>query len=125
MKYLVLFCCFFFLVCCGDDDGPRSCTDPTFQGRLAVQGICLNYVIQVVEGEIDPELIEAEWTHEFTGETYTRVFRLGNPCDFPENLKEGDTFDFVVIPEPLDPSCAVCEAYSPTPDKSLNIRVCR
>lgn len=125
MKYLLFFCCFFSLVCCGNDEESTACLNPTLRGRLAVQGICLNYVIQVVAGEIDPELVEAEWTHEFTGETFTRVFRLGNPCNFPENLQEADTFDFVLIPEPLEPSCAVCEAFSPTPEKYLNIRVCR
>lgn len=125
MKFLLLFFTVISLVCCGDDDGVPTCSGQKFQGRLAVQGICLNYVIEVVEGDMDPGLVEAEWTHEFTGETYSRAFRLGNPCDFPESLKEGDTFEFILIPEPRDPFCAVCQAYSPTPEKSLNILVCR
>ena len=56
---------------------------------------------------------------------YNNVFALGSVCDFPEGIEEGDTFQFSVKTQSLDQECAVCLAYSPTPDKSLQIEVCR
>lgn len=93
-----------------------------YTGRLEVAGICKNYTISVIEGEIDQKLVQAEWTDEATKKNYTNAFRLGNPCNFPESIKAGDTFRFIIDDSPQK-DCMVCMAYYPTPAKALSIKV--
>ncbi|MBM3415799.1 MAG: hypothetical protein FJY20_04970 [Bacteroidetes bacterium] len=97
-------------------------TGQKFKGRLEVAGICMNYTISVIEGNPGTDVIVANWTDEVTNKQYTNVFRLGNPCDFPSSLKQGDEFYFV-IDTSKGKECAVCMAYYPTPSKSLPIKV--
>ena len=102
-----------------------ECESETLTGKLVLKGICMNYVIEVIEGNIDPNLIEKEWINELTNVAYNNVFALGSVCSFPEGIEEGDTFQFSVQTNDADQTCAVCEAYSPTPDKSLQINICQ
>ena len=60
---------------------------------------------------------------EFLVKEYKNVFTLGSVCDFPSHIMEGDIFNFSVL-ENYNQQCAVCLAYTPTPEKSLNIRLC-
>ena len=92
------------------------------KGKLAIKGICMNYVIEVLSNNVDQSLIEKSWTNEFTEISYENVFGLGSICDFPENIGEGDEFNFSIIEE-NDQICANCKAYSPTPKKKLFIKV--
>lgn len=92
------------------------------KGRLEIKGICMNYVIKVLDGGIDPALIESSWQDPSTGITHYNVFALGSPCSFPENIKEGDEFYFRVVTEDRN-GCAVCQAYRPVPSKNLKIEV--
>ncbi|MDN3642005.1 DUF6174 domain-containing protein [Lutimonas halocynthiae] len=101
-----------------------ECESKSFTGKLVLKGICMNYVIEVLDGDMDQNLIENEWTNELTNVSYDNVFALGSYCSFPENIKEGDTFQFSIETNDINQTCAVCEAYSPTPNKSLKIKVC-
>ncbi len=101
-----------------------ECNSEMLTGKLVLKGICMNYVIEVLDGDIDTDLIESEWTNEMTNAVYKNVFALGSVCNFPENIEEGDTFQFSIETNGTDQTCAVCEAYSPTPEKSLRIKVC-
>ena len=92
------------------------------KGKLEVKGICMNYVISVKDGVIDPTMTEANWKDPETGITYTNAFALGSPCDFPDSIKEGDEFYFKVVSK-SDDNCAVCLAYRPTPQMHLKIKV--
>ena len=92
------------------------------KGKLIIKGICMNYVIEVLSDNIDQNLIEKSWTNEFTEISYENVFGLGSICDFPENIDEGDEFNFLILKE-KDQICANCKAYSPTPKKKLFIKV--
>lgn len=94
----------------------------TYRGKLVKKGICMNYTISVVAGNIDKSLVEATWTDPNTNTSYTNAFRLESICNFPANLNEGDEFSFV-IDNNADLSCAVCQAYYPTPQKGLKIKV--
>jgi hypothetical protein len=111
---------------CKDEVPPlksTSCTE-TYQGRLALKGICMNYVIEVLD-PINENWVEAEWVNPFSEESYTNAFRLGSVCSFDETLEEGDLFYFEASTEPFEEEfCAVCAAYSPTPTKTLYVRVC-
>lgn len=93
-----------------------------YEGQLAEKGICKNYTLVVLSGNIDTGRVEAEWTNPASGKTHRRAFRLENPCQFPDSLKEGDRFYFTIAPAPA-PECMVCMAYYPTPAKSLSILV--
>jgi hypothetical protein len=101
-----------------------DCESEMLTGKLVLKGICMNYVIEVLDGDLDYDLIEGEWTNEATNVEYKNVFALESVCNFPEGIEEGDTFQFSVKTQSLDQECAVCLAYSPTPDKSLQIEVC-
>ena len=48
--------------------------DNTYKGRLEIKGICMNYTIKVLEGNIDTSLVASSWTDEMTGKSYTNVF---------------------------------------------------
>lgn len=110
--------------CLKDNSSIDVCDSVTYTGKLVLQGICMNYVIEVVSGNLDESLYEKTWTNPMSGEIYNNVFRLGSVCSFPENIQEGDTFTFALNGN-MSELCAVCEAYSPTPDKELSIAVCQ
>ena len=95
---------------------------PKYKGRLEVAGICMNYTIGVTEGNPGADKIVARWTDDVTKKEYTNVFRLGNPCQFPSTIKQGDEFYFT-IDTTKQKDCPVCLAYYPTPDKALSIKV--
>lgn len=106
---------------CKREELPKS---TCLKGRLAVQGICMNYVIEVVEGSVDSSQVEMLWKHPMTGKIYTQAFALKSICSFPENIKEGDEFYFSIAALPEDKMCAQCKAYSPVPLKGLSIEIC-
>lgn len=92
-----------------------------YRARLEIKGICMNYTISVLD-PIDTSLVEASWTDENTGKTYTNAFALGSKCNFPANLNEGDEFYFS-IDTSSNRDCNVCLAYYPVPKKTLLIKV--
>jgi hypothetical protein len=93
-----------------------------YKGKLEIAGICMNYTIRVLEGNMDTSLINARWTDETTKKAYSNVFRLGNPCEFPSNIKQGYEFYFK-IDSSKGKLCVVCMAYYPTPDKAVSIKI--
>lgn len=103
-------------------NGKKTSGETRLKGKLEVKALCMNYTISLVQGELDKELLETEWTDESTGKTYTNVFGLGSPCNFPESIKEGDEFYFT-IDSTTKQECAVCMAFYPTPSKKLKIKV--
>ncbi len=122
-KVLLSFFSIFLMGCLKDNSSIDACDSTTYTGKLVLQGICMNYVIEVVSGNLSESLYEKTWTNPMSGEIYNNVFRLGSVCSFPESIQEGDTFTFALNGN-IRGSCAVCEAYSPTPSKELSIRVC-
>jgi hypothetical protein len=100
----------------------RSSSAQKMKGRLEIAGICMNYTISLLEGDPGAGAVVVNWTDEVTNKTYSNVFRLGNPCDFPARIRQGDEFYFT-IDSSRQRSCMVCEAYYPTPSKSLVIKV--
>jgi hypothetical protein len=92
-----------------------------YKGRLEIKGICSNYTISVLEGDIDTSRIEASWTDENTGKSYNNVFRLDQPCTFPDTIDAGEEFYFRI--DTTERECTVCMAYYPVPRKGLAIKV--
>lgn len=95
---------------------------PLLKGKLAVNGICSNITITLVEGDLEPTQFENSWTDPITGITYQKAFRLANPCQFPSHIREGDEFYFRVRPS-VNESCVTCLAFYPTPPIALTIQV--
>ncbi|MDZ4809670.1 MAG: hypothetical protein SGI96_15585 [Bacteroidota bacterium] len=93
-----------------------------YKGKLEIAAICMNYTISVKEGTMNASDIVANWTDETTTKSYNNVFKLGNPCDFPASIKQGDEFYFT-IDTAKGKDCAVCMAYYPTPQKAISIKV--
>lgn len=93
-----------------------------YKGKLEIAAICMNYTVRVIDGNIDTSLVVSNWTDETTNKSYNNVFRLGNGCDFPASIKQGDEFYFT-IDTTEEKRCAVCMAYYPTPPKKLSIKV--
>ena len=123
MKNFYLILISFIMFSCNDDSGLiKEPISNTFLGKLVKKGICMNYVIEVNESDFPQDMIEKKWTDESSNKEYKNVFRLESICDFPESIKENDSFNFV-IDNDKENLCAVCYAYTPTPDKSVSITV--
>jgi hypothetical protein len=88
MKYLVAFFVLLNISCNKSNDTIQNC----FKGKLVLKGICMNYVIQITEGNIDKSLYESSWQNPESKITYQNVFRLESICTFPSTIKEGDEF---------------------------------
>ena len=67
-------------------------------------------------------LSQKEWTDEFSKVKYENVFALESVCDFPDSIKEGDSFRFRIDRE-KENLCAVCLAYTAVPRKFVSITV--
>jgi len=93
-----------------------------YKGKLEVKGMCMNYTIKLLEGNIDASKLVAEWKNEVTGKTHNNVFALGSVCNFPSTINEGDEFYFSIDTTYVS-NCAVCLAYYPKPAKSIAIKV--
>jgi hypothetical protein len=93
-----------------------------YKGKLEVKGMCMNYTIKLLEGNVDTSKLVAEWKNGMTSKTHTNVFALGSVCHFPSTINEGDEF-FFTIDTTYVSNCAVCLAYYPKPPKSIAIKV--
>lgn len=94
----------------------------SYKGRLEIKGMCMNYTIKLLEGNLDSSKIVPEWKNEATGKMHNNVFALGSACSFPSTINEGDEFYFTVDSSYVS-NCAVCLAYYPKPKKSIAIKV--
>lgn len=130
---LIVLSLFVFLSCTKENNGSKNPNESDgskinpaecIKGKLVLKGICMNYVIEVVSGAIDPSLIESSWENPLTHDVYKNVFGLASICTFPPTLNEGDEFYFTIPQSPLDQLCVQCKAYSPIPTKTLFIELC-
>lgn len=100
----------------------KKAAETIYKGRLEISGICMNYTIKLLEGNLDNSKIVSNWTDETTNKKHTNVFALANPCNFPGTIKEGNEFYFKIDTMSTEP-CMVCEAYYPIPGKKLSIKI--
>lgn len=120
MKYLVALFILVNISCNKSNDTSVAC----FKGKLVLKGICMNYVIQIISGDVDMSLYESSWQNPVTNATYQNVFGLASICNFPDTIKEGDEFYFSIPKNPIVQTCTQCQAYSPIPSKRINIEIC-
>jgi hypothetical protein len=120
IKYLIIFIFLLNISCNKSNDTSVTC----FKGKLVLKGICMNYVIQIIEGDVDKSLYESSWQNPLSNTTYQNVFGLESICTFPSTINEGDEFYFSIPKRPVVQSCAQCKAYSPIPNKKISIEIC-
>ena len=120
IKYLIIFIFLLNISCNKSNDTSVTC----FKGKLVLKGICMNYVIQIIEGDVDKSLYESSWQNPLTNTTYQNVFGLESICTFPSIINEGDEFYFSIPKRPVVQACAQCKAYSPIPNKKISIEIC-
>lgn len=106
---------------CKTKDKKSKAFSEVFKAKLEIKAICMNYTIRVVD-PIDTLNVVTNWTDETTNKSYKNVFALANPCNFPDSIKQGDEFYFVIDTVGTKP-CMVCMAYYPTPGKKLPIKI--
>lgn len=115
----ILFGIIFFCAC----KPSRTHLSGPFTGKV-IGGICSQYTIQLVSGDMDPARYVKTWKNDMTDSTYHNVFGLSNYCYFDQqNLHTGDTFQFYLVKDSVQQSCVVCFAYAPTPPIKNTIRV--
>lgn len=122
MKLILPLAAIFLLTMSADKCNEKKSGDGTYKAKLEIKGICMNYTIRLMEGDLDTSMVVANWTDESTGKSYNNVFALGSPCTFPSSIKEGDEF-FFRIDTTTKQECAVCMAFYPVPPKKLSIKV--
>jgi hypothetical protein len=122
MKFLVPFTTMLVLSLPAKNCHDKKNDSAALKGKLEIKALCMNYTIRLIEGSLDTSMIVAHWTDQSSGKSYSNVFGLGNPCDFPSTIKQGDEFYFT-IDTVKEKNCAVCMAYYPTPPKKLIIKV--
>jgi hypothetical protein len=122
MQRLLFLSAFFLLTVSAENCNKKDKPGEVYKARLEIKAICMNYTIKLIEGNIDTSKIVGSWTDETTKKTYSNVFALENPCNFPATIKQGDEFYFTIDSTSKDP-CIVCMAYYPTPGKKLPIKI--
>ena len=113
---------FAFILMVTTDKCKNKNENSVYKGKLEVKGMCMNYTIKLLEGNIDTSKLVAEWKNESTGKTHNNVFALGSVCNFPTTINEGYEFSFTIDTTYVS-NCAVCLAYYPKPAKSIAIKV--
>jgi hypothetical protein len=122
MQRLFILLAVFFTTVSAEKCNEKKNDSEVYKGRLEIKAICMNYTVKLVEGNIDTAKIVSNWTDETSGKSYTNVFALKNPCNFPATIKQGDEFYFVIDTASVEP-CIVCMAYYPVPEKKLPIKI--
>ena len=103
---------------CNKKNSKTNC----LKGRLEIKGICSNYVITIVDGDVDTSKVVSTWTDPESQKTFQNAFALGSPCTFPPEINEGEEFYFEYVTETKG-DCMVCLAFRPVPEKSNMINV--
>src|SRR3954468_24951994 len=78
-------------------DGCRkSKNNAAYKGRLEIKGMCMNYTIKLLAGNLDTSLIDSKWIDETTNRSYSNVFALASRCSFPASIEQGEEFLFTI-----------------------------
>jgi hypothetical protein len=103
----------------------RSATRGCIKGKLVINGICRQLVVQVIDNNIDTSRVQSNWLDASdNNKAYQHVFTIDNVCSYPQNISAGDVFYFNYNDNPPPQECAVCMAYRATPAKHNSISIC-
>ncbi len=123
MKITLSLAAIFLLCISAENCSGKKKDNSLYKGKLEIKALCMNYTIRLLEGNLDTSLIAASWTDDHAGKSYTNVFGLANPCEFPSTINQGDEFYFSIDSSKTKKDCIVCMAYYPTPPKRLSIKI--
>jgi hypothetical protein len=117
--FIIILTLYFFQMCTTRPQ--TNAMGACFKGKLVKSGICGQKVIKLLSERAEGIVITEKWTDSLSNKEYENVFTVGNACDFPVSIKEGDEFSFrlTVIP-PSD--CIQCYAYTPVPAQKNYIK---
>jgi hypothetical protein len=101
---------------------PQTDEKACFTGKLVKRGICGQRVVQLIGQPDGGMAIAQNWTDSLSHKAYENVFTVGNSCNFPSTIKEGDEFTFTMTTQP-DSDCAQCMAYTPVPEQKNSVIV--
>ncbi len=62
---------------------PERVNPPTLTGKLVIDRACSHFVIQLLQGSIEPSKIVPVWKNSANDSTYVNVFAVSNQCTFP------------------------------------------
>ena len=114
---------FFGIILFGACKPSRQHSSGPFTGKV-IGGICSQYTIQLIAGDMDPARYVKTWKNNMTDSIYHNVFSVSNYCQFNgQHLQNGDVFQFRLLSDIPVQNCAVCMIYSPTPPVSNAIQV--
>jgi len=103
-------------------NGNNDSNDSTKIKAKVIRITCASTVIEILDAA--HYNLGVSWTMEGTTNSYEHVAVVANKCEFPSNLKEGDSFYFQVINESeASNDCAVCMMYDYPPNKSIFLKV--
>ncbi|HEY4064530.1 MAG TPA: hypothetical protein VGM30_21645 [Puia sp.] len=81
-------------------------------GKLIASDGCLQYVVEVLDGPVDPATVVDTWKDTDNDSVYHNVFRLTGVRDAcgigSYGVVKGDTFTFRMDPNPQHTLCYVC-----------------
>lgn len=117
MKPLIVLLLTAFIAC---SPKPQSASTTCLKGKLVKRGICGQRVIELIGEPVEALAMATQWTDSLSGKNYNNVFTVGNLCDFPASIQEGEEFNFTITTTPAS-NCATCFAYTPTPKEKNNI----
>ena len=116
---------FFGIILFGACKPSRHHSSGPFTGKV-IGGICSQYTIQLIDGDMDPARYVKTWKNNMTDSVYHNVFAVANYCYFnTQNLQKGDVFQFNLLADSAVQNCAVCLIYEPIPPVANTIRVIR
>lgn len=105
--------------CIPEHHGP----DGTLIGKLVVDTYCSNYVISVVQGNINPYPVAVEWKDPDSNLVYVNAFAVANRCTFDQfGLSKGELFSFEMDTMPPMQTCMICQIAYPAPAYSHAIK---
>ena len=85
---------------------------PLLLGKLIASDGCTQYVVEVLNGPVDPAKVVATWTDTDNDSVYHDVFRLTavrDACGIAYyGVSKGDVFSFRMDPNPQNTTCYVC-----------------
>ena len=124
MKNILFLLVSIVLVSCGKLPGNGSGNHDNNNAIKAkvIRITCASTTIQILDAA--HYNLGETWTIEGTSNTYDHVAVVANKCELPDNLKEGDEFNFRIINEAdARKDCIACMMYDYPPSKSIYLKV--
>jgi hypothetical protein len=89
---------------------------PVLTGKLIASDGCLQFVVEVTDGSVDPTRVVDTWKDTDNDSVYHNVFRLTGVRDAcaigAYGVSKGDSFQFQFDPNPQHTLCYTCNSMT-------------